>query len=34
MVDDLKMELHATNQARDDLAKQVKTAQVRSEVAG
>lgn len=29
MVEDLKMELHTTNQARDDLAKQVKTAQVR-----
>lgn len=28
MVEDLKMELHTTNQARDDLAKQVKTAQV------
>lgn len=29
MVDDLQMELHTTNQAKDDLAKQVKQAQVR-----
>lgn len=34
MVEDLKMELHTTNQARDDLAKQVKTAQVSFEIAG
>lgn len=34
MVEDLKMELHTTNQARDDLAKQVKTAQVSLQVAG
>lgn len=27
-VDDLTMELHSTNQAKDDLAKQVKVAQV------
>lgn len=32
MVEDLKMELHTTNQARDELAKQVKVAQVRSRV--
>lgn len=29
MVEDLKMELHTTNQAKDELAKQVKVAQVR-----
>lgn len=29
MVDDLKMELHTAHQAKDDLAKQVKQAQVR-----
>lgn len=28
-VDDLQMELHATNQSRDDLSKQLKQAQVR-----
>lgn len=28
-VDDLKMELHTANQAKEDLAKQVKQAQVR-----
>lgn len=28
MVDDLKMELHTANQAKEDLAKQVKQAQV------
>lgn len=32
MVEDLKMELHTTNQAKDDLAKQVKVAQVRAHV--
>lgn len=29
MVEDLKMELHTTNQAKDELAKQVKVTQVR-----
>lgn len=28
MVDDLKMELHTANQAKEDLAKQVKQGQV------
>lgn len=32
MVDDLKMELHSTNQAKDDLVKQVKQAQVLFEI--
>lgn len=34
MVEDLKMELHTTNQAKDELAKQVKVAQVRFYITG